>query len=51
MGFSAGVPLLMTISILQAWMKDSGIDLSVIGFVWVSWYTIFSKVFMGTIFG
>ena len=31
MGFSAGVPLLMTLSILQAWMKDFGIDLSTIG--------------------
>ncbi|SLM27655.1 Protein AmpG [Desulfamplus magnetovallimortis] len=32
MGFSCGVPLLLTISVLQAWMKREGVDLSVIGF-------------------
>ncbi len=31
MGFSCGVPLLLTISVLQAWMKEEGVDLSVIG--------------------
>ncbi len=31
MGFSCGLPLLLTISLLQAWMKDAGIDLTVIG--------------------
>ncbi len=31
MGFSCGLPLLLTISVLQAWMKDEGVDLSVIG--------------------
>ncbi len=31
MGFSSGLPLLLTISVLQAWMKDEGVDLSVIG--------------------
>jgi len=31
MGFSCGVPLLLTLSVLQAWMKEEGIDLSVIG--------------------
>lgn len=31
MGFSCGLPLLLTISLLQAWMKEEGIDLSVIG--------------------
>ncbi|MBI5186659.1 MAG: AmpG family muropeptide MFS transporter [Nitrospinae bacterium] len=31
MGFSCGLPLLLTISLLQAWMKDEGVDLTVIG--------------------
>lgn len=31
MGFSCGVPLLLTISVLQAWMKEEGVDLAVIG--------------------
>ncbi len=31
MGFACGLPLLLTISVLQAWMKEEGVDLSVIG--------------------
>ncbi len=31
MGFYAGVPLLLTGSVLQAWMRDSGVDLATIG--------------------
>ncbi len=31
MGFSCGLPLLLTISVLQAWMREEGIDLTVIG--------------------
>ncbi len=31
MGFSCGVPLLLTSSVLQAWMTEQGVDLSVIG--------------------
>ena len=31
MGFSCGLPLLLTGTVLQAWMKEQGIDLSVIG--------------------
>ncbi len=31
MGFSCGVPLLLTLSVLQAWMKESGVDLGTIG--------------------
>ena len=31
MGFAAGLPLLLTIGVLQAWMKDAGVDLTVIG--------------------
>ncbi len=31
MGFSSGMPLLLTGSVLQAWMKDEGVDLGTIG--------------------
>ena len=31
MGFSCGLPLLLTFSVLQAWMTEEGVDLSVIG--------------------
>lgn len=31
MGFSCGLPLLLTISVLQAWMQQEGVDLTVIG--------------------
>lgn len=31
MGFSCGVPLLLTFSVLQAWMKEAGVDLATIG--------------------
>ncbi|MBI5409495.1 MAG: AmpG family muropeptide MFS transporter [Nitrospirae bacterium] len=31
MGFACGLPLLLTITVLQAWMKDEGVDLAVIG--------------------
>jgi PAT family beta-lactamase induction signal transducer AmpG len=31
MGFACGLPLLLTMSVLQAWMKDRGVDLTVIG--------------------
>ena len=59
MGFSAGVPLLMTLSILQAWMRDFGIDLSTIGifglvglpyslkFMWAPFLDRFSLPFLG----
>ncbi len=32
MGFSSGLPLLLTLSTLQAWMKESGVDLKTLGF-------------------
>lgn len=32
MGFSSGLPLLLTGSVLQAWLKDGGVDLKQIGF-------------------
>lgn len=31
MGFSSGLPLLLTGSVLQAWMKEEGVDLATIG--------------------
>ncbi|HTE15738.1 MAG TPA: hypothetical protein VK642_11730, partial [Burkholderiales bacterium] len=31
MGFASGLPLLLTGSVLQAWLKDGGIDLASIG--------------------
>ncbi len=31
MGFSCGLPLLLTMSVLQAWMKEKGVDLTTIG--------------------
>ncbi len=31
MGFACGLPLLLTISLLQAWMKEEGVDLTYIG--------------------
>lgn len=32
MGFASGLPLLLTGSVLQAWLKDGGVDLTRIGF-------------------
>ncbi len=31
MGFACGLPLLLTTTVLQAWMKEQGVDLAVIG--------------------
>ncbi len=31
MGFACGLPLLLTITLLQAWMKEEGVDLTLIG--------------------
>ncbi|MFH1033931.1 MAG: AmpG family muropeptide MFS transporter [Pseudomonadota bacterium] len=31
MGFSCGLPLLLTISLLQAWLSEAGVDLATIG--------------------
>ncbi|KIX11370.1 AmpG family muropeptide MFS transporter [Dethiosulfatarculus sandiegensis] len=33
MGFSCGLPLLLTIGLLQAWMKEEGLDLGSIGLI------------------
>jgi len=59
MGFSCGVPLLLTISVLQAWMKQEGIDLTTIGifslvgipytlkFLWAPLFDRFTLPFLG----
>ncbi|MBW2087393.1 MAG: AmpG family muropeptide MFS transporter [Deltaproteobacteria bacterium] len=33
MGFACGLPLLLTITVLQTWMKEQGVDLTVIGMI------------------
>ena len=59
MGFSCGLPLLLTISVLQAWMKEEGVDLTVIGlmalvglpytvkFLWAPFLDRFTLPFLG----
>ena len=59
MGFSCGLPLLLTISVLQAWMKEEGVDLTVIGimalvglpytlkFLWAPFMDRFTLPFLG----
>jgi PAT family beta-lactamase induction signal transducer AmpG len=59
MGFACGLPLLLTITVLQAWMTDVGVDLSVIGlmalvglpytlkFLWAPIFDRYSPPFLG----
>ena len=59
MGFSSGLPLLLTIGVLQAWMKEKGFDLGQIGlialvqlpytwkFVWAPFLDRFTLPFLG----
>jgi PAT family beta-lactamase induction signal transducer AmpG len=59
MGFACGLPLLLTLSVLQAWMKEAGVDLAVIGlmalvglpytlkFVWAPLLDRFTPRFLG----
>lgn len=59
MGFASGLPLLLTITVLQAWMKEEGVDLTVIGlfalvglpytlkFIWAPFMDRFSLPFLG----
>ena len=59
MGFSCGLPLLLTISVLQAWMKEEGMDLTAIGmmalvglpytlkFLWAPFLDRFTLPFLG----
>ena len=59
MGFACGLPLLLTIGVLQAWMKESGVDLTWIGmitlvqipytwkFLWAPFMDRFTPPFLG----
>ena len=59
MGFSCGLPLLLTLSVLQAWMTEAGVDLTTIGlmtavglpytlkFVWAPLTDRFTPPFLG----
>ncbi len=59
MGFSCGLPLLLTFAVLQAWMKEAGVDLTVIGlmalvglpytlkFLWAPLFDRFRLPFLG----
>jgi PAT family beta-lactamase induction signal transducer AmpG len=59
MGFACGLPLLLTITVLQAWMKEEGVDLAVIGlfalvglpytlkFLWAPFLDRFTLPFLG----
>jgi len=59
MGFSCGLPLLLTVTVLQAWMKEEGVDLAVIGmmslvglpytlkFLWAPFLDLFRLPFLG----
>jgi len=59
MGFSCGIPLLLTSTVLQAWMTEQGVDLTVIGFfslvglpytlkfLWAPIFDRFSLPFLG----
>ena len=59
MGFSSGLPLLLTMGILQAWMKEAGVDLTWIGmitlvqipytwkFIWAPFLDRFIPPFLG----
>lgn len=59
MGFSCGLPLLLTLTLLQAWMKEEGMDLTLIGmmtlvgipytvkFLWAPFLDRFIPPFLG----
>ncbi|WP_028582311.1 AmpG family muropeptide MFS transporter [Desulfogranum japonicum] len=59
MGFACGVPLLLTLSVLQAWMSEEGVDLGTIGlfalvglpytlkFLWAPLFDRFIPSFLG----
>src|SRR3989339_1226684 len=59
MGFACGLPLLLTITVLQAWMKEEGVDLTVIGmmalegfpytvkFLWAPFFDRYIPRFLG----
>ncbi|RLC22975.1 MAG: AmpG family muropeptide MFS transporter [Deltaproteobacteria bacterium] len=59
MGFSCGLPLLLTMGVLQAWMKEAGVGLGIIGmaslvqipytwkFLWAPFLDRFTVPFLG----
>ena len=59
LGFSSGLPLLTTLDMLKAWMKDAGIDLTLIGlstivslpytlkFIWAPFFDKYVPPFLG----
>ena len=59
MGFASGLPLLLTKGVLQAWMKNEGVDLSMIGltnllavpysikFIWAPFLDRYTLSFLG----
>jgi PAT family beta-lactamase induction signal transducer AmpG len=49
MGFSCGLPLMLTLGVLQAWMKEEGVDLTWVGMITLvqspySWKFLWSPV-------
>jgi hypothetical protein len=48
MGFSCGLPLLLTLSVLQAWMKEAGVDLTTIGLMSLVGLPYTLKIFLVT---
>jgi PAT family beta-lactamase induction signal transducer AmpG len=49
MGFSSGLPLLLTLGVLQAWMREDGVDLTWVGMITLvqspySWKFLWSPV-------
>jgi PAT family beta-lactamase induction signal transducer AmpG len=59
MGFASGLPLLLTVTVLQAWMQEEGVDLTIIGlfalvglpytlkFLWAPFMDRFTIAFLG----
>ncbi len=59
MGFSSGLPLLLTINVLQAWMREDGVSLQLVGlvalcglpyslkFIWAPIFDRFQLPFLG----
>ncbi|GAB6905768.1 conserved membrane hypothetical protein [Desulfosarcina cetonica] len=50
MGFSCGLPLLLTLSVLQAWMQEAGVDLTTIGLFSLAGLPYTLKFFWSPIF-
>jgi PAT family beta-lactamase induction signal transducer AmpG len=46
MGFACGLPLLLTLSVLQAWMRE-GVDLTTIGLMSLVQIALHLEIFLG----